>query len=421
MMASSPAERPATMTEVIALLEACRSADDAPPSTSAATRTSQKLVVPGKAGLRKTGDVPLAPPAAPTNRRGLKPTAGLAAPYVAHDAAKGRPLNLIIQAVAVLAVIGFAWMLVVASRRGGGTPPDEAGAGADRAHKADNLATLPGPPDRGGAETTSKVPVTRMVTRTIFDGATADGWMLTNRRPLDARHVRPDGLNPHGTGSYLVVYHEKLGDFVLDFDYKLSKGGNSGVFLRVGDLNDPVNTGIEVELADSTGMDDRDPGSFRGLVEASRNAHKPGEWNHMTITADGPRLSVALNGDVVTTMNVEAWTLPGKRPDDTFHKLKKVVVANLPRTGYLGFQDLKGDCWFRKIVLKTAEPARGEVVPHQGPRADLGAQPALGITSRARGLPGGSRVRANAPGEARSLGERERGLIVLLERSRGNG
>ena len=52
---------------------------------------------------------------------------------------------------------------------------------------------------------------------------------------MPPRQVQRDGMNPHGTGSYLVVYEQKLGDFILDFDYKLSKGCNSGVFLRVGD------------------------------------------------------------------------------------------------------------------------------------------------------------------------------------------
>ena len=77
--------------------------------------------------------------------------------------------------------------------------------------------------------------------------------MLCDKKPLPRSHIQRDGLNPHGTGSYLVVYKEKLADFELDFDYKLDKGCNSGVFLRVSDLADPVHTGIEVALDDTTG------------------------------------------------------------------------------------------------------------------------------------------------------------------------
>src|SRR4051794_16944571 len=89
--------------------------------------------------------------------------------------------------------------------------------------------------------------------RQLFDGKSGTGWMRWDRKPLAASFVQPDGLNPHGTGSYLVVHEQKFADFVLDFDYKLTRGCNSGVFIRVGDLNEPVFTGIEVALDDTTG------------------------------------------------------------------------------------------------------------------------------------------------------------------------
>ena len=46
------------------------------------------------------------------------------------------------------------------------------------------------------------------------------------------------------------------------------------------------------------------------------NAQKPaGEWNHMTITARGPKIEVALNGETVSEIDLDQWTEPGKRPD----------------------------------------------------------------------------------------------------------
>jgi hypothetical protein len=120
-------------------------------------------------------------------------------------------------------------------------------------------------------------------------------------------------LNPHGTGSYLVVYEQKLGDFVLEFDYKLSKGCNSGVFLRVGNLADPVHTGIEVALDDTIGIGNSygDSGAFYGLVAPAVNAQKPaGEWNHMMITAAGADMSVSLNGIEVARIDLDEWSVP---------------------------------------------------------------------------------------------------------------
>jgi hypothetical protein len=189
--------------------------------------------------------------------------------------------------------------------------------------------------------------------RPIFDGQTGKGWMLCDQKPLPQSSVQADGLNPHGTGSYLVVHEHKLGDFVLEFDYKLTEGCNSGVFIRVSSLSDPVNSGLEVALDDTTGSGMHDPGAFYDLVPPTANAQKPaGQWNHMTITAAGPRISVVLNGKGVSKINLDDWNTPGKRPDGSDHKFTNVAIGKLPRTGYIGFQDHGSDCWFKNIRIK---------------------------------------------------------------------
>lgn len=193
----------------------------------------------------------------------------------------------------------------------------------------------------------------------LFDGKEGKGWILCDRKPLPASSVQPEGLNPHGTGSYLVVNEHIFADFVLDFDYKLTKGCNSGVFIRVSDLKDPVYTGIEVALDDTAGTGFHDPGALYDLVAPSKNTQKPvGEWNHMTITADGPKVSVVLNGTEVSTMNLDGWNVAGKRPDGSSHKFSNVAIGKLPRAGYLGFQDHGSDCWFRNVKIKDLASAR---------------------------------------------------------------
>jgi hypothetical protein len=190
----------------------------------------------------------------------------------------------------------------------------------------------------------------------IFDGSTPAGWILTNGKPLPEKAVQEGAINPHGTGSYIVSYKDKLGDFVVDFDYKLSKGCNSGVFIRVNDLKDPVYTGIEIALDDTKGTGIHDSGAFYDLVAPKVNAQKPaGEWNHMTITAKGPNIQVAINGKEVSSINLDEWNEPGKRPDGSNHKFNKVAIGKLDREGYLGFQDHGQDCWYKNITLKTSD------------------------------------------------------------------
>lgn len=190
----------------------------------------------------------------------------------------------------------------------------------------------------------------------LFDGSGPSGWKTNTGKPLDSKNVQADGLNPHGSGGYIVVHEAPVGDFTLDFDYKLSKGCNSGVFIRVGDLKDPVMTGIEVALDDTQGHGLHDSGAFYDLVPPARNAQKPaGQWNHMTITAKGAKVEVALNGEKVSEIDLDQWGETGKRPDGSGHKFKGVTVKNLPRAGHFGFQDHGQDCWYKNVKIKVLD------------------------------------------------------------------
>ena len=192
---------------------------------------------------------------------------------------------------------------------------------------------------------------------TLFEGKNGSGW-LTNesRKPVPKANIQADGLNPHNSGGYIVVHETPRKDFVLDFDYKLSEGCNSGVFLRVGDLADPVMTGIEVALDDTDGAGLHDSGAFYDLVAPKSNAQKPtGEWNHMTITAKGPKISVRLNGTVVSEIDLDQFNKEGMRPDGSKHKFSAVAFKEFNRKGFFGFQDHGQDCWFRDVKLTPTE------------------------------------------------------------------
>ncbi|MEO6808609.1 MAG: DUF1080 domain-containing protein [Isosphaeraceae bacterium] len=188
---------------------------------------------------------------------------------------------------------------------------------------------------------------------TLFDGKSKDGWVTNHGKPVPAANLQDDGLNPHKSGGYIVMYDKKFGDFVLDFDYKISKGCNSGVFIRVGDPKDPVNTGLEIAIDDTNGTGFHDPGAFYDLVATRLNAQKAaGEWNHMTITAKGPHIKVALNGEDVSAINLDEFDKPGIRPDGSKHKFSKVSIKDFNRPGYLGFQDHGMDSWYKNVKIK---------------------------------------------------------------------
>ena len=391
MLAKRPADRPATMTEVIALLEAARTAplSAGRPVQAAPPKSKAELKVFDEPRQKRPGTPqPKTEPsifARPTEAEGLGINADLnledlimdvrseprpePLPRRARPMAGAQPLKrsgqlsyvrrtprtaVLIAAAGAIATLaaGLIWFVTTRGERSNTPPGTElktaATDEADRSKKKEI--------NDGGGQAGPVAPFQDEF-HTIFDGTTAAGWMLCDKKPLPRSHVQLDGLNPHGTGSYLVVYQDKLSDFVLDFDYKLEKGCNSGVFLRVSDLRSPVKTGLEVALDDTTGHGLGDSGAFFDLVAPETNAQKPaGQTNHMTITAQGPDITVALNGRRVSTIHLDEWTSPGKRPDGSNHEFANVAIASLVRRGYVGFQDLKGNCWFNHIRLKRLSP-----------------------------------------------------------------
>ena len=76
-----------------------------------------------------------------------------------------------------------------------------------------------------------------------------NGWKNNNDKPVRAK-IEDGAINPYGSGGYLLVYEKPFGDFVLKCDVKMSQPDcNSGVFVRTGDLNDPVYSGLEVQVS----------------------------------------------------------------------------------------------------------------------------------------------------------------------------
>jgi hypothetical protein len=143
-------------------------------------------------------------------------------------------------------------------------------------------------------------------------------------------------------------------DFVLDFDYKVAKGSNSGVFIRIGNPKDPVQTGLEIQVYDSVGkgLGKHHAGAVYDAVAPSKNVEKPvGEWNHMTIVAKGPVIRVTLNGEQVVDMNLDQWTVAGKNPDGSDNKYKK-PLKQFPRKGHIQIQDHHKPVWYRNVRIK---------------------------------------------------------------------
>lgn len=199
----------------------------------------------------------------------------------------------------------------------------------------------------------------------LFDGKSLDGWMNSKKKPGE-RAIEDGLLNPFHCGGYLLVHEKPWGDFMLTVDFKLSKGTNSGIFVRTAPLM-PENdgklwqNGLEIQLLDSTEAAYNSTGAIFDMVKPTKHTMKPvGEWNTMVIHCLGSKISVKLNGEWITHADLDEFNVPNQRPDGTRHKFA-VDWSKHPRKGYLGFQDHGGEVWFKNVkLLPLGEDAKGD-------------------------------------------------------------
>ena len=185
----------------------------------------------------------------------------------------------------------------------------------------------------------------------LFDGTTK-GWKCDNEKAINpASQDEAGALVPYRAGGYLVVFYGDpedarkpdtgvFGDFILKCDVKMvTPQCNSGIFIRTGDPKDPVQTGLEMQIANQTGTSSHVYAGIYDLAGPIKAAGvKPGEWAHVEVTCIGPHIAIAINGETITTMNCDEYAEPGKNPDGRRNKFKK-AIKDFPRAGYIGFQD----------------------------------------------------------------------------------
>ena len=184
----------------------------------------------------------------------------------------------------------------------------------------------------------------------LFNGKDFTGWQGNTQ----GWAFEPDGTLAWKKQAGDIWTQTHYDNFVLDFDYKVARDSNSGVFIRLANPKDPVQTGLEIQVYDSVGKgtDKHHAGAVYDAVAPSKNVEKPvGEWNHMTILAKGPTIQVTLNGEQVVDMNLDQWTTAGKNPDGSPNKYK-TPLKDFPRRGRIQIQDHHKPVWYRNMKIK---------------------------------------------------------------------
>jgi hypothetical protein len=157
--------------------------------------------------------------------------------------------------------------------------------------------------------------------------------------------------------------HER---FELELEFKNAPGTNSGVILYAAPEKGWVPHSLEIQLADDYAAKwaSRPPtwhcGALFGHLAPAVRAVKPaGEWNTLRIVADGPAITVVLNGLPVVDADLRRWTQATVNPDGTpIPKWLTVPKAELPTRGRIGLQGKHGDApvWFRALRWRPLPP-----------------------------------------------------------------
>lgn len=186
----------------------------------------------------------------------------------------------------------------------------------------------------------------------LFNGKNLAGWLLVHTANSGRGYLVENGniVCPRDGGGNLLTVKE-YGDFVLRFEFKTEPGGNSGVGIRAPLDGDIAYTGMEIQI-----LDHGHPryagriqpwqrhGSVYNVHAAEGDALKPaGEWNEEEIRAEGPLITVTLNGEVITKADLSEVTdaaVLAKHPG---------VLRKAGRIGFLGHGSLVE---FRNIRIR---------------------------------------------------------------------
>jgi hypothetical protein len=199
----------------------------------------------------------------------------------------------------------------------------------------------------------------------LFDGSTLNGWHVFNQGNIPSAWSVDSGwlvCNPHAKNVKHgdLVTDKVFENFDLVFSWRISKGGNSGLFVNVQERPDLVttfSTGPEYQLLDDKNMDEEylknrshKAASIFGVIPNNSNTQpNSGDWNKSRILQQNGKLTFWLND--VQTLQVDLKS----------EQWKKMVTASpmslYPEfgtaiNGHIAVQDWTNGVSFRDMKIK---------------------------------------------------------------------
>ncbi len=201
----------------------------------------------------------------------------------------------------------------------------------------------------------------------LFDGKTTDGWRNFKKDDVsDGWQVVDGALTRVKNGAGDIITKEKYESFDLSIEFKISKGGNSGIMFHVTEEEStPWRTGPEIQIQDNVdGHDPQKAGWVYQLYPASVDATKPaGEWNHLHFRQTPQGSEINMNGIRYSRFTKGSADWDKKVAASKFAAFPKFGKA---KTGYLCLQDHGDKVAYRNIKIRVLEPGKDVPDPSDG-------------------------------------------------------
>ncbi|MCM4169439.1 hypothetical protein KCTC52924_00474 [Arenibacter antarcticus] len=240
--------------------------------------------------------------------------------------------------------------------------------------------------DKTTVETTAKTESEDWIY--LFDGTTTEGWRAYNGDSLPPGWVVKDstltfdtelGLEQDYTGGKDIIYGtEEFDNFELYVEWKLPKGGNSGIFYHLKENipnEGPATISPEYQLIDDENYasihdlteynlslgNTENPAALQPLQQtasdyamhaadpAKKVLHPVGEWNTTKIVFTPEKVEHWLNGQKV--LSFVPWSDEWYNKKNT-GKWKNAENYGRFKTGYIGFQDHSSPIWFKNVKIR---------------------------------------------------------------------
>jgi hypothetical protein len=193
----------------------------------------------------------------------------------------------------------------------------------------------------------------------LFEGKSTDAWRGYKRDafPDKGWAVENGTLKTIVGGDRVdIVTKEKFRDFELEYEWRVSPGGNSGVFYNVLETQEQAwHTGPEVQILDDERHNDgKNPktmsGSLYALIAPSEKATRPvGEFNKARLVVKDGHVEHWLNGKKIVEYDLGSNEL--KALIDA-SKFKDFPSFSREREGHIALQHHGEEVWFRNVRVR---------------------------------------------------------------------